>query len=129
MNFKNDVCYTRSEIFIIIDIGAAYLVKNKAENKEYIAKKILLGTMIKNEQDSAMMEVNLLRALKHPNIVDYKTSFITQGMLIIVMEYCEGKDTNISTNKNDLSIPFICICFFLNKMFTIYGLLIDYYSW
>ena len=38
-----------SEIFIIIDIGAAYLVKNKAENKEYIAKKILLGTMIKNE--------------------------------------------------------------------------------
>ena len=47
------------------------------------------------------MEVNLLRALKHPNIVDYKTSFITQGMLIIVMEYCEGKDRNTSTNIND----------------------------
>ena len=26
-------------------IGAAYLVKNKAEGKEYIAKKILVGSM------------------------------------------------------------------------------------
>lgn len=32
-------------LFIIeyFNIGAAYLVKNKAESKEYIAKKILLG--------------------------------------------------------------------------------------
>jgi len=36
------------------------------------------------------MEVNLLKALNHPNIVTYKTSFITQGLLIIIMEYCEG---------------------------------------
>ena len=28
---------------LIILLGAAYLVKNKAEGKEYIAKKILLG--------------------------------------------------------------------------------------
>eukprot|EP00347_Sterkiella_histriomuscorum_P014193 403361812 len=81
------------------NFGAAYLVKNKAENKEYIAKKILLGTMIKNEQDSAMMEVNLLRALKHPNIVDYKTSFISQGMLIIVMEYCEVGDLSFHIKR------------------------------
>jgi serine/threonine protein kinase len=39
-----------------------------------------------------MLEVNLLKALKHPNIVEYKTSFISQGLLIIIMEYCEGKD-------------------------------------
>lgn len=38
-----------------------------------------------------MNEVNLLKALNHPNIVAYKTSFITQGLLIIIMEYCEGK--------------------------------------
>jgi len=38
-----------------------------------------------------MMEVNLLKNLKHPNIVAYKTSFISQGILIIIMEYCEGK--------------------------------------
>ena len=73
-------------------IGAAFLVKNKfEEGKEYIAKKILLGSLQKGEQESAMMEVNLLKNLKHPNIVAYKTSFISQGILIIIMEYCEGK--------------------------------------
>ena len=36
------------------------------------------------------MEVNLLKNLNHPNIVSYKTSFISQGLLIIIMEYCEG---------------------------------------
>lgn len=38
-----------------------------------------------------MMEVNLLRNLDHPNIVKYKESFLTSNLLIIVMEYCEGK--------------------------------------
>ena len=37
------------------------------------------------------MEVNLLKNLQHPNIVAYKTSFIAQGILVIIMEYCEGK--------------------------------------
>ena len=66
------------------------MVKNKSENKEYIAKKILLGSLEKKEQESAMMEVNLLKAMDHPNIVSYKTNFISQGLLIIIMEYCEG---------------------------------------
>lgn len=58
-------------------LGAAYLAKNKKEAKDYIAKKILMGSLEKNEQDSALLEVNLLKALNHPNIVSYKTSFIS----------------------------------------------------
>ena len=42
-----------------------------------------------------MMEVNLLKNLQHPNIVAYKTSYITKGMLVIIMEYCEGKSLMI----------------------------------
>ena len=38
-----------------------------------------------------MLEVNLLKNLSHPNIVSYKTSYISHGMLVIVMEYCDGK--------------------------------------
>lgn len=52
-------------------------MKNKKENKEYIAKKIMLGTMLEKEQESALLEVNLLKNLNHPNIVAYKTSFVT----------------------------------------------------
>jgi NIMA (never in mitosis gene a)-related kinase len=69
------------------------LVKNKAENKEYIAKKILMGSLEDKEQKASLLEVELLKNLNHPNIVSYKTSFISMGLLIIVMEYCEGKQT------------------------------------
>lgn len=74
-------------------------MKNKTEGKEYIAKKILLGSMQKNEQESALLEVNLLKALNHPNIVAYKTSFITQGLLIIIMEYCEVGDLSFHIKR------------------------------
>ena len=50
----------------------------------------MLGTMQEKEQESALLEVNLLKNLNHPNIVAYKTSFVSQGILIILMEYCEG---------------------------------------
>jgi serine/threonine protein kinase len=47
--------------------------------------------MSPSEQEGCMQEVNLLKNLDSPNIVAYKDSFYSQGMLIIVMEYCEGK--------------------------------------
>ena len=37
------VLHSLTLTILIILLGAAYLVKNKAEGKEYIAKKILLG--------------------------------------------------------------------------------------
>ena len=80
-------------------IGAAYLVKHKIEGKEYIAKKILMGSIEKNEQDGALLEVELLRNLNHPNIVSYKTSFISQGLLIIIMEYCEVGDLSFHIKR------------------------------
>ena len=44
------------------------------------------------EQTNCMLEVNLLKNLKHPNIVEYKESFLSPNSLIIVMEYCEVGD-------------------------------------
>lgn len=82
--------FIQSFTYIIIS-GAAYLVKNKKDGREYIAKKILMGSLENKEQEGALLEVNLLKNLNHPNIVAYKTSFMTMGLLIIVMEYCEGK--------------------------------------
>lgn len=67
------------------------MVKNKKDNKEYVAKKIVLGSLSQKEQEGAMLELNLLKNLVHPNIVSYNTSYIDSGILIIIMEYCEGK--------------------------------------
>lgn len=36
-----------------------------------------------------------MKHLEHPNIVQYKASFIEKGVLIIIMEYCEGKQNEL----------------------------------
>lgn len=36
------------------------------------------------------IKADLLKSLRHPNIVAYKDSFMIDGTLIIIMEYCEG---------------------------------------
>ena len=66
------------------------LVTHRSEGRKYVAKKINLDGLNAKEQESCMMEVDLLKNLNHPNIVSYKESFLTSNQLIIVMEYCEG---------------------------------------
>ena len=76
---------------ISILIGAAWLVLHKIENKKYVAKKVILEGLSEKEQEGCMLEVNLLKNLTYPNIVAYKESFLLPGMMIIIMEFCEGK--------------------------------------
>lgn len=53
------------------------LVTHRKEGERYIAKKVMLEGMAPKEQESCMMEVNLLKNLDHPNIVTYKESFFS----------------------------------------------------
>jgi len=56
---------------------------------------VLLGKLTKPEMEKASQEVELMKKLNdlnHPNIVKYHNSFMEDGMLIIVMEYCEEGD-------------------------------------
>jgi len=47
-------------------------VKHRVENKNYIAKKVMLSGLKQKEKEGAMLEVNLLKNLDHPHIVAYK---------------------------------------------------------
>lgn len=57
-------------------------------------KELDYGSMTEVEKQMLVSEVNLLRELKHPNIVRYYDRIIdrTNTTLYIVMEYCEGGD-------------------------------------
>ncbi|RXN26742.1 serine threonine- kinase Nek2 [Labeo rohita] len=59
------------------------------------------GTMAEAEKQMLVSEVNLLRELKHPNIVRYYDRIIdrTNTTLYIVMEYCEGGDLASLINR------------------------------
>lgn len=48
--------------------------------------------MSTTERDQAKQEVVLLANLRHPCIVRYEGSFIQDGHLHIVMQYCENGD-------------------------------------
>lgn len=57
-------------------------------------KELDYGSMTEVEKQMLVSEVNLLRELRHPNIVRYYDRIIdrTNTTLYIVMEYCEGGD-------------------------------------
>lgn len=50
--------------------------------------------MTEKEKLQLVSEVNILRELRHPNIVRYYERYVDkeQSRIYIVMEYCEGGD-------------------------------------
>lgn len=60
---------------------------------QYVLKKMDLTKASKREREAAEQEAQLLRDMKHPNIVAYKESFeVDNGYLYIAMGFCEGGD-------------------------------------
>ncbi|TMS12294.1 Serine/threonine-protein kinase Nek2 [Larimichthys crocea] len=74
--------------------GKCQKIKRKSDGKILVWKELDYGTMAESEKQMLVSEVNLLRELKHPNIVRYYDRIIDRGnaTLYIVMEHCEGGD-------------------------------------
>uniref|UniRef100_A0A1I8G6F9 non-specific serine/threonine protein kinase n=1 Tax=Macrostomum lignano TaxID=282301 RepID=A0A1I8G6F9_9PLAT len=72
--------------------GEVWLSKHQKDRRQYVLKKISLVNASQKERKSAEQECKLLSQLKHPNIVGYRDSFELEGILYIVMAYCEGGD-------------------------------------
>lgn len=74
--------------------GRCQKIRRRSDGKILVWKELDYGTMAESEKQMLVSEVNLLRELKHPNIVRYYDRIIdrTNTTLYIVMEYCEGGD-------------------------------------
>ena len=84
--------------------GKVYKAKNKKENRFYAIKKLNFNEINEKERIAIQDEVNLLKQLKHPNIVTYKDSFFdNENCLNIVMVFCEMGDmyTKIRKQKGE----------------------------
>nr|XP_025967031.1 serine/threonine-protein kinase Nek2 [Dromaius novaehollandiae] len=84
---------------VLLTIGAGSYgkcrkVRRKADGKVLVWKELDYGSMTEAEKQMLVSEVNLLRELKHPNIVRYYDRIIDRSntTLYIVMEYCDGGD-------------------------------------
>ena len=89
--------------------GSATLIQRKTRSKNevseanvelLIAKKVMIKSMNEKDQQKALQEASLMKNLKHPNIVEFHESFIEDGLLYIIMEYCEEGDLSHHIKRN-----------------------------
>ncbi|OMJ69067.1 hypothetical protein SteCoe_33320 [Stentor coeruleus] len=74
--------------------GAVSKIRRKSDNKILVWKEINYKSMKEKERQQLVCEVNILRELRHPNIVKYYDRIIDKpnSKIYIVMEYCEKGD-------------------------------------
>merc|ERR1719160_1493857 len=65
------------------------------------------------QNESALKEAALLRALDHPHIVRYHEVFITRsGSMCLIMDYADGGDLHVRLRKQrdtGLPLPVACV--------------------
>ena len=74
--------------------GKVQKIKRKSDGKVLVWKELNYGKMSEKEKQQLVSEVNILRELTHPNIVQYYDRIIDKNnqRIYIIMEYCEGGD-------------------------------------
>lgn len=70
--------------------GDVYKVRRKIDNNLYVMKQINIRDLTPKEQLEAINEVKIMAELESPYCVRYYDSFIDDGRLNIVMEFCDG---------------------------------------
>jgi NIMA (never in mitosis gene a)-related kinase len=84
--------------------GKAVLVRHttpspRDSQSKAVVKMIDISRASKKEREEALRESQVLASLKHPYIVKYRSNFLADGMLCIVMDYCEGGDLKSRIKK------------------------------
>ncbi|KAF9433419.1 Serine/threonine-protein kinase Nek2 [Entomortierella beljakovae] len=74
--------------------GLIRKVRRKTDGKVLARKEIDYRKMTTKEKEQLVSEVNILKDLKHPNIVEFLERAIDRenSFIYILMEYCEGGD-------------------------------------
>ncbi|XP_034041958.1 serine/threonine-protein kinase Nek2-like [Thalassophryne amazonica] len=72
--------------------GKCQKILRKSDGKILAWKVVHTRKMRESLKNRIIQEVNLLKELDHPNIVQYVDHFIEKNKVYVVMEYCEGGD-------------------------------------
>ena len=67
-----------------------FLCRRRTDKSLIVIKQIPVDELQSEERKAAKNEVNVLKVMKHPNIIAYHDSFVEEKSLMIVMEYAPG---------------------------------------
>ncbi len=105
------------EIFKLIgkgNYGKAYLVKNLEDNNLYVNKIIDMSQFSKEQLENALREAEILKSLKHPNIIRCIDFFVDDKLLCLVTEFADLGDLSKIIKYQILSGYFFCEEIILN---------------
>ena len=71
--------------------GEVYLTQKKGENKLYATKRVSIEKINSNNIGKYVMnEINILRNIKHKNLISFEAVMSTIHNYYIITEYCNG---------------------------------------
>lgn len=95
MDFKHDRLSKYREIKCVHqgEGRAAYLCESKDDKSLVVVKKISIRNVSRQEQEEAIREAEILKMLKHPNIIQFKDFIdVRRDYICIIMDYADGGD-------------------------------------
>ena len=86
--------YDQLSILYETNVTKILKIRRKTDNKLLVSKQLNYGQMPEKAKHQLVSEVNILRELRHPNIVRYFEYAIdkTSQIINIIMEFCENGD-------------------------------------
>lgn len=79
--------------------------KHRVHGTEVAIKEIVTGRLSKKLEESLMSEIDILRNINHPNIIQLYDMIQEPGKIHLVLEYCEGGDLSKFIQRRHGRIP------------------------
>ena len=75
----------------VTDISRSYLLRSSTNANEYVCKSVNVVALNKGEKDIILNEINVLKKINNPNVIDIKNSYYSKDnkFLNIITEYAE----------------------------------------
>lgn len=84
--------YELLELLGVGTTGSAHKVRRRADGQIFVVKRIQLAERSPVQRHEMAQEIQCMRSVRHPAIIEYVDSFVEGEVLHIVMEFADGGD-------------------------------------